>query len=72
MTVGELKKALELWPDELPVVLSRDAEGNEHRPLFEVGHGYYEAEAEWYGHATETADDAGPDAKLVVILWPVN
>lgn len=36
MTVGELKKTLENLPDDMPVILQRDPEGNGYSPLYQA------------------------------------
>lgn len=36
MKVKELKQILETYPDDLEIVLSKDIEGNEFRPLYLV------------------------------------
>jgi hypothetical protein len=74
MTVGELKAELAPYWDEMPVVLSRDSEGNEHRPLFAVDCGIYEPETAWSGNvlAKQDESDASGQAYRAVVLWPVN
>jgi hypothetical protein len=39
-TAGELSKALAELPPNTPVILSSDAEGNQHKPLLEVEDGF--------------------------------
>lgn len=85
MTVGDLRKMLADQPDDRPVVLARDAEGNGHSPLAEAIEAMYQAETTWAGEVyptpEEIADSAGgwseedgaPDeAVRVVLLGPVN
>jgi hypothetical protein len=74
MTVGELKAKLAAYPDDRPVVLSRDSEGNEHRPLADVSGGLYEPETSWCGNvlAEEDAPLASNKAYKAVVLWPIR
>lgn len=74
MTAGELKAMLAEYPDDMPVVLSRDSEGNEHRPLADVSNGLYEPENGWCGNvlAEEDEADASNKAYNAVVLWPIN
>lgn len=74
MTAGELKAKLAEYPDDMPVVLSRDSEGNEHRPLSDVSGGLYEPENAWFGNvlAKEDESEASDKAFEAVVLWPIN
>lgn len=74
MTAGELKAKLAEYPDDMPVVLSRDSEGNEQRPLADVSDGLYEPDNDWCGNvlAEEDEGDASEMAYRVVVLWPIN
>jgi len=73
MTIGELKKAIAGLPDDMPVVLSRDSEGNEARPLSEVTRQYYEPTKAWYGDILNMEDAEGnANGYAAVVLWPIN
>ena len=65
MTVGELRTNLEGVPDNVPVVLSRDAEGNGFSLLEDAG-------TEPIGE-TEGVSEAIKETKgEVVVLWPID
>lgn len=84
MTVGELRKALEDQPDDLLVVMARDAEGNSHGPLALVERAMYVAKCTWAGdvYCTPeelaermaepgsgwTEEDAAPDDAVPIVL----
>lgn len=74
MTAGELKAKLAEYPDDMPVILSQDSEGNEHRPLADVCSGLYDPENSWRGNVLAEEDEAGASAKAykAVVLWPIN
>lgn len=59
MTVGELKKRLDEYPDSLHVVASEDGEGNSFGAIYDVDIAY-DVELR-YGVEIETA----------VVIWPV-
>lgn len=66
MTVAQLRTALAELPDELPIILSRNSEGNAFKPLWEV------ARSRWFADdeeliSDEDAEDAGDPC---VVLWP--
>jgi hypothetical protein len=75
---------LDHLPDDTPVVLAKDAEGNGFSPLVEAEHAMYRAETTWSGErylteeqrlAEDEPDDwseAPDDAVPAVFLWPVN
>ena len=71
MNVGDLKKDLENFPDDMQVVLSRDVEGNGYSPLAFVGEGIYEPYNTYSGefYSLEDTDD---DGERVIAFWPVN
>ncbi len=56
MTVEELIRALERYPDDALVVLAKDAEGNGHSPLSGNWQGFYEAEQSWFGSVYDARD----------------
>lgn len=87
MNVGELRAALAELPDEWPVILQKDAEGNGYSPLDCMGERMYEADSTWSGECYMTnewieqhpgegysiEDDGAPeDAVRVLLLQPVN
>lgn len=74
MTVAELRSELAKYPDDMPVVLSQDSEGNEHRPLADVSSELYEPDTDWRGNvlAEEDEADASDSAYRAVSLWPIN
>lgn len=70
--VGELRQALEGLDSDLPILLSKDAEGNAYRGLWEI------EQCKSYGHEHEQypvhPDDLDEyDSEYltdVVVLWP--
>lgn len=79
ITVGELRERLKDVPDDTPVILSKDAEGNRHSPLSSVHDDYvYEPDTGWSGQVygpddQEDEDSYYPeDGTPVVLLGPVN
>jgi hypothetical protein len=85
VTVGRLKEELAKFPDDTPVILSKDAEGNGHSPLVGAWPAHYEATSTWSGEIKDNEDDFDPDegwastyeeylgdAVPVVLLGPVN
>jgi hypothetical protein len=85
MTVKKLKEAIVNLPDEMEVVLQKDAEGNGYSPLSGADpDAVYISETTWYGDVYSmdcTADDAcmtdeeWEDIKSkprTLILHPVN
>lgn len=78
MTVAQLREEIKDLPDDMLVVMSKDAEGNDHSPLADTWEGRYAAETTWYGDvysADDDDDDWGvcPDnAVPAVVLVPVN
>jgi len=72
MNVGELKKAIELLPDDHPVLVSSDAEGNRIRLLAEAERGLYVMEGPLDAEVVHLDDaDEYPDAGVALVLWPV-
>lgn len=49
MLVKDLLEALRDIDPETPVIIQKDAEGNEYSPLDALTKGYYVAETTWYG-----------------------
>lgn len=78
-TVGELKAWLANLPDQLPIILSKDAEGNDFSPLCDRNQGWYIPTSPWSGESWAADDDADDedcippdDALPALFLWPVN
>ena len=78
ITAGQLREKLKDVPDDMPVILQKDAEGNGYSPLssFDTD-GVYEPESTWAGHVydaePEEEDHYVPeDGTPVVLLGPVN
>ena len=85
MNVKELKEAIENLPDDMEIIIKKDAEGNNYSPLSDADpDAVYVAETGWYGEVYSmswSADDAcksdeeWDDIKKqprVLILGPVN
>lgn len=84
MTVSDLRAALAHLPDDMPVVMASDAEGNDHSPLDDAAQAMYMAENAWSGEVYVTPedlvtltsnpesgwseDDAAPDGAVRVLL----
>lgn len=68
MTSHELARQL-LEGDDIPVVMSKDPEGNFFRPFVEIGDGYY-----WAGDiylSDDPLDEEGhAGATRSIVLWP--
>jgi hypothetical protein len=66
MTVKDLKDLIHNLPDEMEVILQKDAEGNGYSPLSEGYTGIYAADTTWYGDVfleTYTFEDVGFDTE---------
>ena len=80
LTVGQLREQLDGVPDDTPVILRKDAEGNGYSPLSSVDTDegtVYEPETPWSGgvYDKEGLDDGAyypVDGVRVVELGPVN
>lgn len=75
MNVKELREVLAEYPDDMEVILQKDAEGNGYSPLAGAESSMYQAEEEWSGEAIHPDDydpEDYPDAIKVVVLWPVS
>jgi hypothetical protein len=81
ITAGQLRDMIAAVPDDTPVILAKDAEGNAHSPLSSVeATGYvYEPDTTYSGEVhqdppdPEDADAYWPvDGTPVVLLGPVN
>lgn len=88
MTVGQLKKLLAALPDNLVVIMQKDAEGNGYSPLSDVDgiNNVYVPDSTWSGEvyykkltpqlrkAGFTIEDTYPDDDGIncVVLSPIN
>lgn len=76
ITVGELRKLLDGQPDDKPVVLSKDIEGNGYSPLAYVEDALYEATSTYSGEIyfpeDGEEDEDYHNVERVVVLFPVN
>lgn len=87
LTMGDLRRIvrdLGHLPDDMPVVMSKDGEGDAHSPLDSVKEGMYLAETTWSGEHYMTEEQrqgmsdpedynpAPEEAVRAVFLWPVN
>lgn len=84
-TVKQLREKLAEFPDDTPIVMSRDAEGNGYSPLSGAWPAQYRAERTWSGEILAEGDEWNPDdydgenyadylegSDYVVLLGPVN
>jgi len=75
ITVGELKKRLNDYPDDMPIILSKDEEGNSFSPLCENGMYIYVPETTFHGEEVHGSVIHGleeDECIEVVVLWPLN
>jgi len=85
MTLAELRAQLDALnlPDDTPVILATDAEGNGFSPLRHALDGMYESNnafnGQWYATEEQRAaandgewDEAPDRAVTAVFLWPTN
>lgn len=85
MTLAELRAQLDALnlPDDTPVVVATDAEGNGFSPLHLAVDGMYEAHndyiGQWYATAEQRAaandgewDEAPDHAVPAIFLWPTS
>ena len=56
LTVGQLREFLATLPADLPIVMSSDAEGNQHSPLATAMEEMYEATSTWSGATYATPE----------------
>lgn len=70
MKVSELIKLLKNYKPDCQVILAKDAEGNDHSPLSDIGDGYYLAASKWSGEFYE--EDAPEGSKTAIVLRPIN
>jgi len=52
------------------VILSKDGEGNDFSPLFQLSLGVYRARDSWHGDVGDPQE--GGDAVNAVVLWPMS
>ncbi len=67
MKIRELIQLLQELPDDLDVVMSKDAEGNNFSPFTGLCPGKYIADNTWSGEFTAELDEEN-----AVCLWPTN
>ncbi len=87
LTVKDLRDLLDGLPDDMLVVLSKDAEGNGYSPLEEAEQAMYLPESSWAGERYPTPEElarlvlvdpefveneAPEDSVRVLLLGPVN
>jgi hypothetical protein len=86
LTVRDLRERLSGLPDDMPIILEKDAEGNGYSPLSSVvTDARYEPESTWSGECRASEEDWNPEdyhgdtyeeyaegSFPVVILGPVN
>ncbi|MFB7836186.1 hypothetical protein [Streptomyces sp. NPDC056056] len=75
MTLAELRAFLtELaeLPDNTPVILAKDSEGNGYSPLDEAALAIYCAAGEYSGEYRRIEDSRPNEGELAVFLWPTN
>lgn len=67
--VGDLRRALEPFGDDVLVVLAKDPEGNGFSPLASGSDAHYQAESTWAGWLVDGELEGGEEC---VVLWPIN
>lgn len=73
ITVGQLRAWLAHVPDDAPIVMSKDAEGNGFSPLAEAeSDARYVPESTWAGYVPCSDEDDPEGTERVVMLWPTN
>lgn len=81
MNLGELKALLagmNRLPDDTPVIIQKDSEGNGYSPLAGGESSWYVADNTYSGEAYPMPQDENDDqvnlddAVTAVVLWPVN
>lgn len=80
MNVKELKEALANYPDDMPVILSSDEEGNGFNQLYDVAESmWFESRyggetyvmEEFIGTLGYTEEDRAPEGAVkALVLWP--
>lgn len=69
-TVGTLRAALEQFPDDLPVILAEDEEGNDFNELYDVEVSKYIASDVSPVHPDDVDSYDPEDLTDAVVLWP--
>lgn len=87
LTLGALRvlvAGFDGLPDDAPVIIQKDAEGNRFSPALGAEEGMYLANSEYSGEIYPTPeeiaasdeyteeDEAPEDAVRAIVLWPVN
>lgn len=74
MKIKKLIEELSKEDGDLDIIMSRDGEGNGFSPLSSLGDGLYVADSTYSGeiYNLDEAEDAGEEAKKVIVLWPTN
>lgn len=78
MTVKQLRELLTSYPEDVMIVLSRDAEGNLFSPLEEVNAGIYTDQTGYYGdfRIVQTLGQFNishsPQENEAICFWPLN
>jgi hypothetical protein len=73
ITAGQLRAWLADVPDDTPIVLSKDAEGNGFSPLAEAEPDTrYVPESTWSGYMPYSNEPDPDGTERVVMLWPTN
>ncbi len=75
MKIKELIKILkEKENQDMEVIMSKDGEGNAFSPLAELGDGLYSPDSTYSGQVynLDEREEAGKEAKKVIVLWPTN
>jgi hypothetical protein len=73
MNASELIRMLQQVDPTRPVILAKDAEGNDYSPLADVTFGRYQPQSSYSGELVSAWTDADDDqSHFVVILGPVN
>lgn len=70
MNVGELRQLLANLDQDMPVILSKDAEGNEFKHVADVETEYWDDEDREVIHP-EDIEDHRELPPLACVLWPV-
>lgn len=68
LTVGDLKKALSAFPDEMCIIISPDDEGNNLHHAHGVGTRFIEDIEQYYLESVHD-DDATEDDAIVLEIW---
>ena len=72
MTVGELIEQLQKESPSRLVVMAKDAEGNDHSPLYGFYAGHYKAHTTWSGEVQGDGEEPMIGAVPALVLSPVN